>query len=300
MGKIWVEVSLVSAHGLGRSPSFWKRQWFAVGWIHPNCKYCTKVDDSGSENPVWKTKFAVLVDDSESEINIQDLVLNVEVHSIDPIFLSENIYGSASVIIKEFLAKEVPNSGASVRPGNEEVWSYQLRKKDSDKPRGFIDISIRVFEEKEYQNSNPGVKWRGKERGNLTAENGSGDVYWRHSPLASLQRQKNETQSNVPCSYPRQFPANDSDTDLYGEGPSYERRKTPSPPPPPSNVGYIPTFLPRNDSLPSSSPRAKPPENVPPGLAMGALLFGDDFMSGFDVPPGLASGRLTIPTVPPS
>ena len=161
MGKIWVEVSLVSAHGLRHSSSLWKRQWFAVAWIDPNCKYCTKVDASGSENPVWKTKFVILVDDFESEINIQDLVLNVEVHSIDPVFLTEKIHGSAHVIIKEFLAKKVPIVEVTLRPGKEEVWSYPLRKKDSDKPRGFINISIRVLEEKEEQNSNTVVNWRG-------------------------------------------------------------------------------------------------------------------------------------------
>ncbi|KAI9102137.1 hypothetical protein K1719_023647 [Acacia pycnantha] len=293
MGKIWVEVSLVSAHGLEHSPSLWKRQWFAVGWIDPNFKYCTKVDASGSENPVWKTKFAILVDDSESDINIRDLVLNVEVHSIDPIFLTEKIHGSAPVIIKEFLANKVPNSEVSLRPGNEEVRSYQLRKKDSDKPRGFIDISIRILEEKKEQNSKPGKK---------TTENGSEseEKYSKHLPLASPRHQKNEARTNIPCSYPMQFPTKDSDTDLDEGTPCYKRRRTPSPPPPPSNVGYIPTLLPKNDSLPSPSCGANPPENLPPGLAMGALIFGDDFMSGFDVPPGLAYDTLTLPTNPPS
>ncbi|XP_028795963.1 histone-lysine N-methyltransferase, H3 lysine-36 specific-like [Neltuma alba] len=286
MGKVWVEASLVSAHGLGYPPSLWKRQWFAVGWIDPNCKYCTKVDASGSENPVWKTKFAILVDDSESEINIQDLVLNVEVRSIDPIFLTEKVHGSASVIIKEFLAKKVPNSEVSLSTGNEELRSYQLRKKDSDKPAGFIDISVRILEEKKGQNSN-----LGKKRGNLTTENGLGEEY------SSPHRQKKEARTNIPGSYPRQLPTNDSDTDPDEGRPSYERRRTPPPPPPPSNAGYIPTFLPKNDSLPPPSSGPNPPENVPPGLAMGALIFGDDFMSGFDVPSGLAC---TMPTDPPS
>lgn len=157
MGKFWVEISLISARGLGRSSSLWKRQWFAVGWIDPNSKYCTKVDDSGNENPVWRTKFAILVDDKESETNLQDLALNLEVHSIDPIFLTERIHGSTVVILKEFLANKVQNSEVSLRPGNKEVRSYQLRKKDSSKPRGFIDISIRISEEKEEQSWNSGT-----------------------------------------------------------------------------------------------------------------------------------------------
>lgn len=158
MGKIWIEITLISARGLRRSSSLWKRQWFAVGWIDPDSKYCTKVDDSGNENPFWKTKFAILFDDSESEKKLEDLELKVEVHSIDPIFLIERIHGSATVVLKEFLAK-VQNSNFSLRPKNEDVRSYQLRNKDSTKPRGFIDISIRVSQDKEEQSSNPGINF---------------------------------------------------------------------------------------------------------------------------------------------
>lgn len=151
MGKIWVEICLISARGVRGSPSLWKRHWFAVGWVDPNTKYCTKVDASGNANPVWRTKFAIQVDDSEP--NFQDLELNLEVYSRDPIFLTEKLHGSAMVVLKEFLAK---NSEVSSRPGHEEVGSYQLRKKKSNKPRGFIDVSVRVSEDKEESNSHPG------------------------------------------------------------------------------------------------------------------------------------------------
>ena len=101
MGKFWVEVCLISARGLRRSSSLWKLQWFAVGWIDPNNKYCTKIDASGNANPVWKTKFAVLVDDSQSQ---SQPTLHVEVYSREPIFLRERLHGTATVVLKEFLA----------------------------------------------------------------------------------------------------------------------------------------------------------------------------------------------------
>jgi hypothetical protein len=41
--------------------------------------------------------------------------------------------------------------------GNEEVGSYQLRKKKSNKPSGFVDVSIRVSEDKEEPNSHSGI-----------------------------------------------------------------------------------------------------------------------------------------------
>ena len=98
-------------------------------------------------------------------------------------------------------------------------------------------------------------------------------------------------------------------------GPSYllPRTITPPPPPPPSNVGYIPTFLPRNDGLsPSyremSTSRAALGQRVPAGVAMGlgagalaagAVIFGDDFMSGFDVPPDLGDSGFNLEMDPP-
>lgn len=155
MGTIWVEFSLITAHGLHHSTSLWKRHWYAVGWIDDNSKYCTNVDDSGNANPVWRTKFAIPVD--KLAPNIQDLALNVEVYSIDPIFFNkEKLHGSVKVGLKEFLVKQAKNSEVSKRR-QEEVRSYQLRKKKSSQPRGFIDILIRISEEKKEPNSHTGM-----------------------------------------------------------------------------------------------------------------------------------------------
>ena len=145
---------MISAHGLQHSTTLWKRQWFAVGWIDPNSKYCTKVDASEDANPVWRTKFAIPVDDSAP--NFQDLALNVELYSTEPIFLTEKLHGSATVVLREFLDKQVKNSEVS-KTRHEEYRSYQLRKKKSGKPTGFIDISIRVHEEKKEPISHSGM-----------------------------------------------------------------------------------------------------------------------------------------------
>lgn len=142
MAKIWIEVCLISARGVRGSPSLWKRQWYAVGWVDPKNKYCTKVDASGNANPLWRTKFAIQVDTSDP-----DLALHLEVYSRDPLFLTEKLHGSATVVLREFLAKQVHNS--------EEVGSYQLRKKKSNKPTGFIDVSIRLSENKEDPSFHP-------------------------------------------------------------------------------------------------------------------------------------------------
>ncbi|KAJ1387505.1 C2 domain [Sesbania bispinosa] len=324
MGITWVEVCLISAHGLQHSTSLWKRQWYAVGWIDHNSKYCTKVDDSGNANPVWRTKFSIPVDDSTQ--NIQDLVLNVEVYGIDPIFFQEKLHGSATIVLEDFLAKQVKNSKVSkARQG--EIGSYQLRKKKSSKPRGFIDISIRISEEKKEPNSHTGSK-EGilpLDHGDstiLTAEEGLRHVYPQKQPRASINQLENHVQTNVPDSYSMPFSTTNYSDPYVGDpfyhvaaGPSYQpyRTRTPPPPSPPSNVGYIPTFLPRNDGLPPSytdmpPSRAAPGQRVPPGvpmeigagaLAAGALIFGDDFLSGFDVPAGLGDASPNIEFDPP-
>lgn len=156
MAKFWIEVCILSARGLRRSSSFFKLQRFAVGWIDPNNKYCTKIDSAGNANLIWKTKFVALVDDSS---NFQDLELNIEVYSREPIFLREKLLGSASVGLKEFLVKcNGKNSEGGTRlGGNEEVGSYQLRRRNSSRPQGFVDVSIRVSEEREEPSSYPGI-----------------------------------------------------------------------------------------------------------------------------------------------
>ncbi|GKU91222.1 hypothetical protein SLEP1_g5122 [Rubroshorea leprosula] len=317
MGKIRVEVCLISARGLRRSSSLWKVQWFAVGWIEPDNKYCTKIDASGNANPVWKTKFAALVDDS----NLKDMALQVEVYSREPIFLRERLQGTATVVLKEFLSK---NS----RSGAEQVGSYQLRKRNSNKPQGLVDISIRISDESEdeapYQGGNEGQVLMDHSTGviRLSTEGGTQTSLTGAGTGAGAAPFHHLVNAN-PMSYPPNFcnisPGGASYPPAPGVGPSYQPPppppppRTPPPPPPPSNVGYIPTFLPRTDyfgetyvNMPSST--AAPGRGPRPGFAMGAgtgalaagaLIFGDDFMSGFDIPAGLPDASLTISTDPP-
>lgn len=154
------------------------------------------------------------------------------------------------------------------------------------------------------------------------------------SPLPFTPQQRPENQFRINSPYAKPMPSatnysNPSAVELSytptsgpsyppASGPSYQPSRTPPPPPPPSNVGYIPTFLPRTDQMPEtyinmpSSSGAPPPgrgtRGGGPGFAMGmgagalaagAVIFGDDFMSGFDVPSGLQDASLTISTDPP-
>ncbi|XP_048232144.1 uncharacterized protein LOC107261396 [Ricinus communis] len=306
MAKIWVEVCLISARGLRHTSSLWKLQWFAVGWIDPNNKYCTKIDPSGNANPIWKTKFATLVDDS----NFQDMALHVEVYSREPLFLRESLQGTATVALKEFLAKT---------PGKEEVGSYQLRRRSSSKPQGFVDISIHISEDKGDPSSYTGNEGQLKLMDHhhniaLSSEGVSGKTFPSELPLAPPRRPENQS-SNFSYAHPMPYPTNYSSQSLVGPsyppaaaGPSYNPPLTPPPPPPPSNVGYVPTFLPNSDYINMPSSLAPSGRGARPGLAMGvgagalaagAVIFGDDFMSGFDIPATLPDPSLTISTDPP-
>ncbi|XP_042510033.1 uncharacterized protein LOC122085615 [Macadamia integrifolia] len=324
MGKIRVEVCLISARGLRRSSSLWKLQWFAVGWIEPKNKYCTKIDASGNANPTWKTKFSVLIDDSEPT-NLEGLTLQVEVYSREPIFLREKLQGTATILLKEFLAKYSRGSGVSKQGGIEEVGSFQLRQqKSSGKPQGFVDVCIRISEDRGGVVPYTGEGERdgyGKGEGILLEDHSNTiPVSMEYGPTRPYPPQP-YPQMNVPYAHPMPFPGNYQNQSPMGEpsypsagGPSYRPPTTPPPPPPPSHVGYLPTFLPRTDPLPetyvnmpssvSGTSRAGRPNNFAMGagagaLAAGAVIFGDDFMSGFDFPSGLQDASLTVSTDPP-
>ncbi|KAL1290615.1 hypothetical protein HN51_059222 [Arachis hypogaea] len=321
MGITWLEVCLISAHGLQHSTSLWKRQWFAVGWIDYNSKYCTKVDDSENGSPVWRTILTIPVDDSVP--NFRDSALNVEVYSIEPIFLMEKLHGSTTVVLREFLDKEVKDSEES-QLRHAEVRSYQLRKKNASKPRGFIDISIRVHEVKKEPKSQSGGKGGmvPLNGGNNThfSKGGLGQAYPQKHPQYSYHQEENHEERTVPDFHSMPFPAINHADPYDGEpsydavaGPSNEQLGTQTPPPPPqlSNGGYIPTFLTRNDCLPPRYTDMPPPRKPPGGpttlamelgagtLAAGALIFGDDFMSGFEVSPGLGDDYLIKEINPP-
>ncbi|XP_071929804.1 uncharacterized protein [Coffea arabica] len=320
MGKLWVEVCLISARGLRRTSSVWKRQWFAVGWIDTNNKYCTRIDASGNANPVWKTKFSTGVDPSEP--NFQDMALHVEVYSREPVFLRERLLGTTTVILKEFLEKYLKNS--EVPKPVEEVGSFQLRKKNTNKPRGFVDISIRISEEREesssYQGDEEGFKLMDNSMG-INLDIGHGPLHSQFpapSPLQPGSQPQTSSQYAHPLPFPRNYP-NIPTGPSYAPagGTSYQPPRAPPlpPPPPPSNVGYIHTSLPRTDDLrpsymnmPSSGPAPGRSSSRGPGigvglgagaLAAGAVIFGDDFMSGFDFPRNLQDASLTISTDPP-
>ncbi|XP_057778480.1 uncharacterized protein LOC130997236 isoform X1 [Salvia miltiorrhiza] len=283
--KTWVEVCLISARGLRRSSSLWKLQWYAVGWIHPDNKYCTKIDASGTSNPLWKTGFSTSLEFQP------DLALHVEVYSRDPIFLRETLFGSATILLKEFFDSDSPV---------DEVGSFQLRKNNSNKPLGFVDVSIRLSQDRE----NPASSYLGVDEGfNLdNLDGGIKDVSLQPSKH-DLALPKSQQTYHMPIpphhppapSYQPQPPppsnmgylSNFLPPNYSHHPPAASQSRPPPPPPAPSNVGYIPNFSPMTSSY-VNMPTVAAARGVGPGfgmgvgagaLAAGAVIFGDDFMS---------------------
>lgn len=312
MGKTWVEICLISARGLTRTSSLWKLQWFAVGWIDPNNKYCTKIDASGNANPTWKTKFSALIDKSDSKF--EDLALNIEVYSRDPVFLKERLQGTASIGLKEFLDKHKNNSETLRHV--EEVGSFQLRKRNSNKPQGFVDISIRISQETDedssYEGDDVGIKLRIHDHGVSLPSRIGHSEYHLHTndptllpPGPSYHQPRAPSPSNYALAGGSNYQP--SHTPL---GSSYHQslaQPSPPPPPPPYSVGYMPSssvdnLPPSYINVPSSSGARHGPRNGPGfamglgagALAAGAAIFGDNFVSGFDLP-----SSFTISTDPP-
>lgn len=167
------------------------------------------------------------------------------------------------------------------------------------------------------------ISYAGADEGfHLTDHNGGVNLASGYGSLQSSRPHLPLTTSQQPeISHLMPFPPNYSHHPPIGgvnypaaSGPSYQPPRTPPPPPPPppSNAGYIPNFFPMTSSyinMPSSvAPPGRRGGVGGPGfgmgvgagaLAAGAVIFGDDFMSGFDVPGASRDASVTISTYPP-
>ncbi|GLJ44918.1 hypothetical protein SUGI_0945650 [Cryptomeria japonica] len=135
MSKRSIEVTVLSARGLKRSNPLWKLQTLCVAWIDPAHKYCSKIDKLNDTHPIWNVNFSSIVD---ADADFSDAMLTVEVHSREPVFHFSKLECTASVLLKEFVAMADKAGGHSA-----ETASFQLRS-PSGKPRGVVDVSIRV------------------------------------------------------------------------------------------------------------------------------------------------------------
>ncbi|KAF8089196.1 hypothetical protein N665_0514s0025 [Sinapis alba] len=319
MGITLIEICLISGRellvGTGFRSSLLKHEWYAVGWIDPEDKYCTTIDASRSDNPLWRTKFITLLDDDDDS-KIQ--ALHVEVYSREPIFLTKKLHGSATVSLKEFLAKYKKQSSSSSVV--EETGSYQLRKVNSSKTQGFIEVSIRISAERQESGSFTG------DFGGVMLSNNSGYMTGLSPhPFSPLNQPNNPKPFSIPSDNHHSMPnplTNNASPQMqqpYYPPPPVQQPYYPTPqmqqpyypppqmqqpcyPPPPMQQPYYPSapmqpppppatwnagYMPRSENavnIPSSSSSSggagREYARTGPGLEAGAAFHGRDYMSG--------------------
>ncbi|KAL5221620.1 hypothetical protein ABZP36_026333 [Zizania latifolia] len=304
MTKISVEFCIISARGLGRKSTLLKPQWFSVAWVDPNNKYCTKIDASGNSDASWGTKFSLSFD--EHDTSLQRTELTVEVYRREPIFLREHLQGTAVIQMKEYFDKFA--QGKEPSEVTEETSSFQLRRKKSDKPHGFVDISVRICKEENnydtFSGSHGGLKYPDQVGITLAIEDGP--VY-NYPPMPSSH-----------------FKGHTQDADHHSNSMPMTSATRPGQAPSGSNYSYQPPtvtpILPHPTSNPSffTSPyptRGQVPQtyiNLPPrmggqnsapnfgmglgagALAAGTMIFGENLLSGQSLNAGLDGASLSI------
>lgn len=202
-------------------------------------------------------------------------------YSREPVFLRESLFGSATIALKEFIDKYELKLEAAAEE-EEEIGSFHLRKKKSDKAVGFVDVSIRVSGSDHSQTT----PFLGPEDGFVLRD----PVHPTIDPAGSLH--PIQPHSLQPSSYHHQFGGANHVSAATGS--SYQ------PPPglPPVNVGYGPYVGPTTPadyiSMPSSV--APPGHGAGPrpgfgmglaaggALAAGAMIYGEDLVSEFRAP----------------
>uniref|UniRef100_A0A0D9V756 C2 domain-containing protein n=1 Tax=Leersia perrieri TaxID=77586 RepID=A0A0D9V756_9ORYZ len=303
MTKLSVEFCIISARGLGRRSTLLKPQWFSVAWIDPNRKYCTKIDASGNSDASWGTKFSLSVD--EHDMGLQRMELTVEVYRREPIFLREHLQGTAVIQLKEYFDKFT--QGEEPSGVTEETSSFQLRRKKSDKPQGFVDLSIRICKEENscatLSGSQEGLKYPDQVGIALAIEDGP--VY-NYPPMPSSQLK--DTQ----------------DADHYSNSMPVTTATHPKQSPSGSNYSYQPPMVPQLQPHPTSNPSFFTPQyptmgqvpqtyiNLPPrmggqnstpnfgiglgagALAAGTMIFGENLLSGQSLNTGLDGASISI------
>ncbi|ONK61750.1 uncharacterized protein A4U43_C08F33190 [Asparagus officinalis] len=194
------------------------------------------------------------------------------------IFTREKLQGTAIIMLEEFLMKFGRYEALSGSEAEETI-SLPLRKKNSAKPQGHVDVSIRVFEEKEgvYSHSDAGLG-----EGFRYADSNSNSFSDRQVTSYPNQSQRPQHSPFENQTHNRPLhPYNHSalNTTNYEEQEAHNRARTPSPPPPPSNTGFLPTLFPDTCiNMPGSG-----------AFAAAALIFGDDFLSGSSFPSSVST-----------
>jgi len=256
-----MELTLSSAHDLKKASKITKTRAYAVAWISndPKNRQRTPVDKSNGTDPIWNHDMEFTLD----EAALQQGRLFLEIAVCSGATFGDKEIGRISIPLNEFL-----NPGTN----SEQFATYQL-KKPSGKPKGLINLSVKLAEKPELTEQQQPQAVAGS-YGAAMAE--PANAY----PAASYGAVKAEPVTAYPA-YPQA--GSSSHPPPNNHYPPPQAAGYPPPPPyyqsyaPPPYQGYPPNqgYPPYQGYAPVAPAAQKPPgKNNKLGMGLGAGLIG--------------------------
>lgn len=183
-----LEINVISAQDLPRVAK--PVRAYAVGWVHPDRKLTTQVDEEGHTNPTWNEKFVFRVDDQF--LNSDNAVVMIEIYAEG--WLSPVLVGTVGVLVSNLLPTN--------RKPKPRFVPLQIRR-PSGRPQGILNIGVTLLDStmrsmplySELSSSDVGYYDLMESRKNKNAI--SDEDREKHSPLGTtrlltLQRRQSE------------------------------------------------------------------------------------------------------------
>ncbi|CAN6486096.1 unnamed protein product [Victoria cruziana] len=129
-----LEITIISAQDL--HPANRSMSTYAVAWVQPDRKLCTRVESGSHTNPQWNDKFIFRVE--EWFLRSEMSAVMVEIYCAG--WLRDSLIGSVRVLIGNLL----PAKGAGIFAGMR-FTALQVRR-PSGRPQGILNLGIAVLD----------------------------------------------------------------------------------------------------------------------------------------------------------
>ncbi|ESW19199.1 hypothetical protein PHAVU_006G104400 [Phaseolus vulgaris] len=126
-----LEINVMSAQDLPRVSK--PVRAYAVGWLHPDRKLTTQVDQEGHTNPTWNEKFVFRVDDQF--LDSDDAVITIEIYT--QAWLSPVLIGTVGILVSDLLPT---NRKPKLR-----FVAVQIRR-PSGRTQGILNIGVTLLD----------------------------------------------------------------------------------------------------------------------------------------------------------
>ncbi|XP_031485592.1 uncharacterized protein LOC116254358 [Nymphaea colorata] len=128
-----LEINIISGQGL--HPQTRPMSTYAVVWIRPDRKLCTRVDSDNHTSPQWNDKFIFRVD--ESFLRSETSAIMVEIYCIR--WFRDTLIGTVRVLVENLLPRK-GYGGSSMK-----FTALQVRR-PSGRPQGILNLGSAVLD----------------------------------------------------------------------------------------------------------------------------------------------------------